>query len=295
MIRVAVDSVPADGYLEALVQLIERRESLWRSASQPIITDKAIWEMQQLLRAMEIPSDVARLVARLGEASARNTDLRTGFSLRALTDLLRASGVLAASRGRATVSTADVIRMSQPVLSHRILLTEGAVNSGMSEELVMDEIIKAASSGSGQRELGRSSAASRQQRANLQKAMLRRLHRTSTRLPVEELVETFSDGSVLAGITSVSAVYEAITSLVEWGMVELDQVNGLGEGNQLAITLLGREAVEDRRTPFEFYSSRSSGTFEWQAHVGDSPPHIWSRISEPVGRPSGSDSLDSSD
>lgn len=293
MIKVVVDSIPADGYLKSLLRLIERGETSWRSDARPIITSKAIVDMQQILRGMEIPGDVARLVARIGEASARNADVRTGFSLRALTDLLRASAVLAASRGAGEVSTSEIIRLYRPVLTHRIMLTEGAVNSGVSEELVLDEIFRAAMSDIARCDLGRAPAASRQQRANLQKALLRRLHRSSMRVLVEELVDALSHGSAMAGLTTEGSVYEAITSLVEWGMVELEQVNGVGEGNELTITLFGREAMEDHRTPFEFYSSRSVAAFEWRTRPGERKPHIWRRMPEPSERIGGSDSVSS--
>ena len=78
----------------------------------------------------------------LVEASRTHPDLSIGASPRAALAVMRAAAAFAVTEGRAYVTPADVQRVADPVLSHRLVVDAGAALGGVDARAVVDQIVR---------------------------------------------------------------------------------------------------------------------------------------------------------
>lgn len=77
------------------------------------------------------------------ETHGENTYLKEGASPRAAQAIIRTARARAFMEGRFNVSFEDVKSVAHPVLRHRIILNFDAISDGISEDMVIDQIIEA--------------------------------------------------------------------------------------------------------------------------------------------------------
>lgn len=77
------------------------------------------------------------------ETHGENTYLKEGASPRAAQAIIRTARARAFMEGRFNVSFEDVKAVAHPVLRHRIILNFDAISDGISEDMVIDQIIEA--------------------------------------------------------------------------------------------------------------------------------------------------------
>lgn len=126
----------------------EEREMLFRLGdAMPLENVSAVTNGEELLRARDeiskvyVSEVVADYIIAIAEATRTHPKLKMGVSPRGSRCLYRACKAWAAMEGRDYVTADDVKTLAPPVLTHRLLLKNNAKMSGVSEEMLLDEIL----------------------------------------------------------------------------------------------------------------------------------------------------------
>jgi MoxR-like ATPase len=85
---------------------------------------------------------VKRYAVALTTATRSTSDLTLGASPRATLHLIRAAKALAAMQARSYVLPDDVLRLTRPVVAHRLLPSVEASMSGRSLNAILDSLVK---------------------------------------------------------------------------------------------------------------------------------------------------------
>ncbi len=108
----------------------------------PVVMDSTqLGAMMSVAANQHVSESVGRYVVSLTHSSRTHPQVSLGMSPRAALSLLGCARVWAASQGRAFVTPDDIKELATPVLSHRLILTRSATNSGLSSESVVEEIL----------------------------------------------------------------------------------------------------------------------------------------------------------
>ncbi len=97
---------------------------------RPLLSAEDARNMVTFAEHVFVSDGLLAYIASISEATRRLSDLRLGVSPRGSIGLLRASRVLAASEGRTFVTPEDIKFLTEPVLSHRVILTPEAELQG---------------------------------------------------------------------------------------------------------------------------------------------------------------------
>jgi len=100
-----------------------------------------IIQLQQQRRTVTVSTRVREYITRIVDATRHTEDLRFGSSPRGSLGLMRAAQGLAALKERAYVLPDDVKQLVQPVLGHRVLLSEEARISGTDPADILAQIV----------------------------------------------------------------------------------------------------------------------------------------------------------
>jgi MoxR-like ATPase len=98
-------------------------------------------DLMEYAKGVAIERPLLYYIVDICQATRTETGLAMGASSRASQALMRASRVLAASRGRTAVEADDVRTLVKPVLAHRLILTPDAVLRGDTVDNVIDRIL----------------------------------------------------------------------------------------------------------------------------------------------------------
>lgn len=96
---------------------------------------------QQEIASVQVSSAVADYLVALVSATRSHPMVRMGASPRASRALFRSAKAWAAMAGRSFVTPDDIQKLAQPVLAHRLLLSNEARISGTSAAGIIDEIV----------------------------------------------------------------------------------------------------------------------------------------------------------
>jgi len=109
----------------------------------PVILDKkTLMALQNLARKVPIANDLKQKIVKLVGATRKSQGLiEYGASPRASIGLILASKARALVHGRAHVSSEDIVKMSYPVLRHRIILNFEAERKGISTDDAITELL----------------------------------------------------------------------------------------------------------------------------------------------------------
>jgi MoxR-like ATPase len=106
------------------------------------VTDAA--EMRKLIGIVGqvyVSPAVQRYAVAITAATRRSDELTLGASPRATLHLVRAAKAMAAINGREYVLPDDLLRLSRPVLAHRLLPSVEAAMTGRSTTAILDAIV----------------------------------------------------------------------------------------------------------------------------------------------------------
>ena len=106
-----------------------------------ILSGEDICKMQQEVGQVEINKELIEYIVTLINATRTHTSLSLGASPRATLALVKASQARAYIEGRDYVIPDDIIRMIEPVLGHRIILSTEAKMNKQTPEKILQEII----------------------------------------------------------------------------------------------------------------------------------------------------------
>ncbi len=107
-----------------------------------IVSPADIQHFRSLVQAIIVEPRLIEYIARIINETRNNPALYLGASPRASLALLRASKANAAIKGRDFVTPEDIKEMASPVLRHRIILTPEKEMEGITEDELIDSILK---------------------------------------------------------------------------------------------------------------------------------------------------------
>ncbi|MEP9365561.1 MoxR family ATPase [Nocardioides sp. CN2-186] len=106
------------------------------------VTDAAeIRKLSAIVNQVHVSPSVQRYAVSITSATRRSDELMLGASPRATLHLVRASKAVAAIDGRDYVLPDDLLRLTRPVLAHRLLPSVEAAMSGRSTAAILDAIV----------------------------------------------------------------------------------------------------------------------------------------------------------
>jgi MoxR-like ATPase len=108
---------------------------------KPVTSTAEILEMQDFAADVVLPEAVESYILDVVEATRNDPALTLGASPRASITLAKASRVMAASDGRASVYPEDVKVLLGPVLGHRLILTADATLRGETVDDILERVV----------------------------------------------------------------------------------------------------------------------------------------------------------
>jgi len=110
---------------------------------EPVTDAAEIRKLIGIVNQVHVSHAVQRYAVAITSATRRSDELSLGASPRATLHLVRAAKALAAMDGRDYVLPDDVLRLTRPVLAHRLLPSVEAAMSGRSTIAILDAIVSA--------------------------------------------------------------------------------------------------------------------------------------------------------
>ena len=107
-----------------------------------ILSVAEIHEFRNLIQSIIVEPRLIEFIAKIVVETRNNPALYLGASPRASLAILRASKANAAMKGRDFVTPEDIVEMATPVLRHRIMLTPEKEMEGVTEDDLIDSILK---------------------------------------------------------------------------------------------------------------------------------------------------------
>jgi len=138
LMRVRVDYPSRD----ETMQLLKNLKSIHEWKINSAVDQKTIDSLIELRWNVHVEDTVLSYIIDLVEESRKHKSVRLGASPRAATSLQTAATAMALIEGRNFVIPDDVKRISTHVLAHRIILNQEAILDGVTQEAVVDEIVK---------------------------------------------------------------------------------------------------------------------------------------------------------
>ena len=127
---------------EETMKLLKNLQNINEWKINPVVDQKTIDSLVQMRWGVHVEDSVLSYIIDLVEESRKHRSVRLGGSPRAATALQTASTAIALIEGRSFVIPDDVKRISKQVLAHRIILRQEAVLDGVTQQAVVDEIVK---------------------------------------------------------------------------------------------------------------------------------------------------------
>jgi MoxR-like ATPase len=108
---------------------------------EPIITAKTIAQMSELADDVYVDPAILAYVSQIAEESRRHPHVRLGASVRGCLALVRTAKVWALADGRPQVIPDDIKDLTEPVLSHRLILDAEAQFNGVTVEQIIAQLL----------------------------------------------------------------------------------------------------------------------------------------------------------
>jgi MoxR-like ATPase len=108
---------------------------------RPVASARDIQRLVEIARRVHTSDGVLEYAARISQSTRHHPDIDLGVSPRGTLALVRAARVRAAADGRDFATPADVKRLAEPVLAHRLILTPDAELQGRKSQDALAEAI----------------------------------------------------------------------------------------------------------------------------------------------------------
>ncbi len=108
---------------------------------EPVTDAPGVGELIHQARLVHVSPTIRQYIVDVVEATRKHPDVYLGASPRASIMLLRASRATAAAEQRDYVIPDDVKSLTEPVLTHRVIITADAVMSGRSVGSILQELL----------------------------------------------------------------------------------------------------------------------------------------------------------
>lgn len=108
---------------------------------EPVVEGETIEQMQKEVELVKVNQDLVSFITKIVQETRKDANITLGASPRATLALLRASQAKAYLEGRNYVIPDDILKLIQPVLSHRIILSPEARLSQTKVDKVLKTIL----------------------------------------------------------------------------------------------------------------------------------------------------------
>ena len=127
---------------DELRMLRDQESSHPLAALAPVMTAETFTRLQAQVREVDVEASVLDYIVRIVSRTRDDARLRLGVSPRGALDLRRCAQAAAFLDGRESVRPADVQRLAEPVLAHRVLVEIKARHGGLEGASVIREILR---------------------------------------------------------------------------------------------------------------------------------------------------------
>lgn len=112
------------------------------SEVKPILSIDELVTLSKLTKKVKIDECILDYIISIAELSRSHSQLKHGISPRATLAYTRLAQAYALVKGRTNVIPADIFHLAEPVMNHRIILTEDALFEGQTAQEVIKDILK---------------------------------------------------------------------------------------------------------------------------------------------------------
>jgi MoxR-like ATPase len=109
---------------------------------EPVLKAEQIAAIRQQVRTLFIEEKLLAFIAKLVHQTRNNKSIYLGASPRASLAIMNASKAIAAINGRDFVTPDDILEVVPPVLRHRIILSPDKEMEGITEDVVIKQILQ---------------------------------------------------------------------------------------------------------------------------------------------------------
>lgn len=128
--------------LEMLMQFDKLGNENIMTSVTPVLQASQIQEIRGMVKSIIIDEKLLQFIAKFIHQTRNHKSIYLGASPRASLAIMNASKALAAINGRDFVTPDDVLEIIPPVLRHRIILSPDKEMEGVSEDMVLKQIIQ---------------------------------------------------------------------------------------------------------------------------------------------------------
>lgn len=107
---------------------------------KPVATPRDIVEIRSIIRKIRVKDSIKHFIVKISADSRKNKNVKLGLSPRASQHLLLAAQAQAFLKKRDYVIPEDVLKMVQPVLAHRLVLSAEAKIENKTPDMIMTRI-----------------------------------------------------------------------------------------------------------------------------------------------------------
>ena len=124
------------------VEIVQRYTEGVLETPKKVLSRKEVLKLQELAGQVPVANEVIRKAVKLVALTRASKHLAFGASPRASIALIRAGKARALVHGRKHVSVDDVVALAKPVLRHRIIPNFEAERKGLTNDAIIDAIVK---------------------------------------------------------------------------------------------------------------------------------------------------------
>jgi MoxR-like ATPase len=128
--------------MEILTQFHNLGSTDAMAAIQPVLNGDTIVQVRKVVKGIMIEERLLQFIAKLVHNTRNNKSIYLGGSPRASLAIMNASKAMAAINGRDFVTPEDILDVVTPVLRHRIILSPDKEMEGVTEDVVIRQIIQ---------------------------------------------------------------------------------------------------------------------------------------------------------
>ena len=128
--------------LEILTQFHQLGSTDVMAAIQPVLSGETIVQIRKVVKSIVIEERLLAFIAKLVHLTRNHKSIYLGASPRASLAIMNAAKAIAAMNGRDFVTPDDILEVVPPVLRHRIILSPDKEMEGVSEDIVIKQIVQ---------------------------------------------------------------------------------------------------------------------------------------------------------
>lgn len=109
---------------------------------KPILSQSDLLEINKMVARVKIDASVLNYIIEIADQTRNHAKLQHGLSPRASLAFTRLAQSYALIQGRDHIIPADIFKLAEPVMNHRLILTEDSIFEGESTSDVIKDILK---------------------------------------------------------------------------------------------------------------------------------------------------------